>query len=289
MGGFFLMLVVIVLMIMKRISFSLFLFFAFQFAKAARVDSIVIYSNSMQKEIKCVVIKPEVYKKKKVRFPTVYLLHGYGGWYSNWIIRVPELKEYADEFGLIIVCPDGDNASWYFDSPVNPKMRYETYISHEVPHYIDSAYRTIADKNHRAITGLSMGGHGALFIAWRHTDEFAAAGSMSGGVELNESKSKFEIIKVLGDTLHFEDNWKNYSVINVVENKLRDSLALIIDDGIDDIFIEGNRRLHQKLLSLKIPHEYIERPGKHSWDYWRYAVHFQLLFFSKFFQAHPGN
>lgn len=237
----------------------------------------------MQKEIKCVVIKPSSYKKKKSRFPAVYLLHGYGGWYSNWIIRVPELKHFADDFGILIVCPDGDKASWYFDSPVDPKMKYETFISKEVPQYIDSAYRTIADKDHRAITGLSMGGHGALFIAWRHPGIFAAAGSMSGGIDLNESKNKFEIVKVLGDTLRFADNWSKYSVLNIVETRLADSLTLIIDEGTDDIFINGNRKLHQKLLHLKIPHEYIERPGKHNWDYWRYAVHFQMLFFKKFF------
>lgn len=249
------------------------------------MDTVFIYSNSMQQQIKCVVIKPDIYKKRKLQFPVVYLLHGYGGWYSNWIIRVPELKIFADEFGEIIVCPDGAYASWYFDSPINDKMRYETYISNEVPHYIDSAYRTIADRHYRAITGLSMGGHGALFIAWRHSETFAAAGSMSGVVDLNESKNKYEIVKVLGDTIHFEDYWKNYSVINLVEKKPADSLAIIIDDGIDDIFIAANRRLHQKLLALKIPHEYIERPGKHSWDYWRYAVHFQLLFFKKFFDS----
>ena len=273
---------------MKRILFPFFLFLICPFVKAAKVDTIVVFSNSMQKQIKCVVIKPSSYNKKKLRFSTVYLLHGYGGWYSNWILRVPELKEYADEFGILIVCPDGDNASWYFDSPVNAKMKYETYISKEVPHYIDSAYKTIADKEHRAITGLSMGGHGALFIAWKHPEIFAAAGSMSGGVDLNESKNKFEIIKILGDTLNFADNWKNYSVLNLVETKLSDSLALIIDDGIDDSFIAANRKLHQKLLALKIPHQYIERPGKHNWDYWRYAVHFQLLFFRKFFNTHAA-
>lgn len=240
----------------------------------------------MQKQIKCVVIRPSAYKKKKLRFATVYLLHGYAGWYSNWIIKVPELKEYADQYQILIVCPDGDYAGWYFDSPINVKMKYETYISKEVPHHIDSAYRTIADRDHRAITGLSMGGHGALFIAWRHPDRFAAAGSMSGVVDLSEVKSKYDIVKLLGDTLHYADNWKNYSVLNVIENKLSDSLALIIDDGIDDNFIAGNRKLHQKFLALKIPHEYIERPGKHNWDYWKYAVHFQLLFFKKFFDSY---
>lgn len=273
---------------MKQALIFLSLLVVCPFVKGAKVDSIMIFSNAMQKQIKCIVIKPSSYKKKKLRFSTVYLLHGYGGWYSNWIIRVPGLKEFADEFGVLIVCPDGGKASWYFDSPVDPQMRYETYLSKEVPHYIDSVYRTIADKDHRAITGLSMGGHGALFIAWKHPGVFAAAGSMSGGVDLDESKNKFEIVKVLGDTLHFADNWKKYSVLNVVETGLPDSLALIIDDGIDDIFISGNRKLHQKLLSLKIPHEYIERPGNHSWGYWKYAVHFQLLFFKKFFNSHTS-
>lgn len=270
---------------MKQTFFiSAFLFFSFaSFVKAAEVDTVVVFSTSMQKRIKCVVIKPAAYKKKNLRFPTVYLLHGHGGWYSNWILRAPELKDYSDMFGVLIVCPDGDNASWYFDSPVNLKMKYETHISNEVPHYIDSAYRTIADRDHRAITGLSMGGHGALFIAWRHSKIFGAAGSMSGGVDISGSKNKYDLAKVLGDTTQHANNWQSYSVLNVVETKPTDSLALIIDDGIEDIFIAANRSLHQKLLTLKIPHDYIERPGKHSWDYWRYSVHFQLLFFKKFF------
>lgn len=271
---------------MKKILFLILLVFIFNsFVKAAKVDTIMVFSNSMQKQIKCVVIKPSAYKKRKLRFAAVYLLHGYAGWYSNWIIRVPELKEYADKYKILIVCPDGDYAGWYFDSPVNPKMKYETYISKEVPHYVDSAYRTIADRGHRAITGLSMGGHGALFIAWRHAETFSAAGSMSGVVDLSELKSKYDIAKLLGDTLRNADNYKNYSVINVVETKPADSLALIIDDGIDDNFIAYNRTLHKKLLALKVPHEYIERPGKHNWDYWRYAIQFQLLFFRKFFDS----
>ena len=109
---------------------------------AATVDTINIYSNAMHKEFKCVVIKPDAYKKKKNSYPVVYLLHGYDGWYSNWLIRVPQLKEYADEYNLVIVCPDGGKSSWYFDSPVDSTMKYETYIGKEVPEYIDGHYRT---------------------------------------------------------------------------------------------------------------------------------------------------
>src|SRR5687768_7906307 len=108
---------------MTRKFITLILILAITNANAAIVDTVNIYSKAMNKEFKAVVIKPDQYKSFPV--PVVYLLHGYGGWYSNWIIRVPELKKYADQYQLMIVCPDGAN-SWYFDSPVDPSMKYET-------------------------------------------------------------------------------------------------------------------------------------------------------------------
>src|SRR5947207_2265982 len=114
---------------MKQLYFLLLFVIFNQFTNAGTVDSIFIFSNTMQKNIRCVVIKPNSYKKNKSSFPVVYLLHGHAGDFSNWIKKVPEIKNYADEYNIIIVCPDGDYASWYFDSPVDPKMKYETYIS----------------------------------------------------------------------------------------------------------------------------------------------------------------
>lgn len=249
---------------------------------AARVDTVNIYSTAMLKHIKCVVIQPETIKDTPA-FPVVYLLHGYSGNFSNWIIRVPALKKYADEYKAIIVCPDGGYSSWYFDSPVDSTMRYETYISKEVPEYIDSHYPTIKDRKARAITGLSMGGHGGLFIGFRHAAVFGACGSMSGGVDLNASRSKFDIIKRIGDTLSHTENWKQYSVINIIEKYPSDSLAIIIDCGTEDFFYDINHALHEKMLRLKIPHDYIERPGKHDWNYWSNAIKYELLFFRDYF------
>jgi len=250
---------------------------------AGTVDTVSIYSNSMHTYINAVVIKPDSYKKRKNSFPVVYLLHGYSGNYSNWITKVPELNKYADTYQTLIICPDGAFSSWYFDSPIDTAYRYETYIATEVVKFIDKNYRTIADKNHRAITGLSMGGHGALFLALRHAAVFGAAGSMSGGVDLSESRSRFDIIKRIGDTILQAKNWHDLSVINVIENYTTTALKIIFDCGDRDIFIEGNRRLHQKMQQLKIKHEYIERPGEHNWQYWSNAIPFQLLFFQRFF------
>jgi S-formylglutathione hydrolase FrmB len=267
---------------MKKAVTAIVLFLVVHIVFGGTVDTISIYSPSMQKQIKCVVIKPDNYKKKK-DFPVVYLLHGYSGNYSNWIIKVPLLKSYVDEYEMLIVCPDGAFSSWYFDSPLDTTYKYETHIATEVVSYIDSHYKTNPSPQKRAITGLSMGGHGALFLALRHPSIFGAAGAMSGGVDLSESKNKFDIAKRIGDTVINASNWHDLSIVNLIEKYTASTQKIIFDCGTKDIFIKGNRLLHQKMLSLKIPHTYIERDGEHNWAYWQNAIAYQLLFFNKFF------
>lgn len=275
---------------MNKKSFLLFLISAFSFiTNAATVDTVNIYSDAMHKNIKCVVVKPDSYENDTNQYPVVYLLHGYSGNYSNWITKVPKLKDEVDQLQLIIVCPDGNYSGWYLDSPIDPSMKYETYVAKEVPAYIDSHYRTIKDRKARAITGLSMGGHGGLFLGFRHADFFGACGSMSGVVDLNFTKNKYDLIKRIGDTVQNAANWKNYSVINIIDHYPKDSLSIIFDCGNDDPFAGINRELHQKMLKLKIPHDYTERPGTHNWDYWGNAVQYQLLFFRNYFYKMKGK
>ena len=174
-----------------RILFYLLLLSSSHNAIAASVDTVLIRSETMNKAFKAVVIKPDTYKKNKQGFPVVYLLHGYDGDYSNWIKRVPEIKNLSDKYQVIIVCPDGHVSSWYFDSPIDSTMKYETYIGKEVPTFIDKHFKIIKDRRARAITGLSMGGHGALFIAWRNAKTFGATGSMSGVADINFRRKSY--------------------------------------------------------------------------------------------------
>ena len=256
---------------------------------AAEVDTVIISSKAMQKDIRAVVIKPSTYENASNRFPVVYLLHGYSGNFSDWVTKVPQLTRLAEENQVLIVCPDGDTASWYFDSPVNQKMKYETYIGKEVPAFIDSRYKTISHREARAITGLSMGGHGAMFIGYRHAQTFGGIGSMSGAVDLEGLKKSRLIYNILGDTTQNEKYYEEFNVLNIVKEYPADSIALIIDCGVDDFLFEANQKLHQELLNLKTPHDYIERPGKHDWPYWANAVEYQLVFFRNYFDKMKGK
>jgi len=248
---------------------------------ASTVDTISVFSNSMNKKIKAVVILPENYNQGN-NFSVVYLLHGHGDNYSGWIKKVPKIKKLADHYNFIIVMPDAE-ISWYWDSPVNKKLKYETFTSTELIKYIDSKYKTKKDRKARAITGLSMGGQGALFLAFRHQDIFGAAGSMSGGLDIRPFPLNWGLNEKLGS---FDENKKrrnDFAVINQIYGLTPNSIQLIIDCGVSDFFHQVNANMHQKLLERNIPHVYIERPGSHSWDVWNDAVEYQFVFFNNYF------
>lgn len=268
---------------MKKICLLLTFAFFINYYSFGAIDTISIYSPSMFKNVKCVVITPSNYKRSNTAFPVVYLLHGYSGNYSDWVKKDTSMQRLADENHLMIICPDGAFSSWYFDSPVDLTMRYETNVAVEIPAYIDSVYHTIKDRRGRAITGLSMGGHGGLFIGFRHAASFGACGSMSGGLDVSRIPQSFDIYKRLGDTVINKKYYNDWSVINVIDRYPKDSIAITFDCGTSDFFINDNRRTHEKMLQLKIPHDYTERPGKHDWDYWNNALRYQLLFFRQFF------
>ena len=268
---------------MQKITFLLLTIFNCLTLSAATVDTVSIYSSSMHKKIKCVIIKPENYKNKKLLFPVVYLLHGHSDSYDYWIKEIPNIKSDADDFQFILVCPDGGYNSWYFDRRIDSTRKYETHISQEVVKYVDANYHTIPDRNHRAITGMSMGGHGAFYIALRHANIFGAVGSTSGGVDFTPFKTHWQINKQIGDTINFKDNWVNMTIINMIDHYPASSLSIIFDCGTNDFFHTVNKNLHEKMLQLHIFHDYIELPGEHTNEYWQNSIDYQLLFFKKYF------
>lgn len=250
-------------------------------AAAFNEKEINVYSKSMDKEVPVTVITPDSYDDK-AEFPVIYLLHGYSDNHKGWAKR-GVVGQLSDLYDIIMVLPDGGFDSWYFDSTFTPEYQYETFVSSELVTYIDSNYRTIKDRAARAITGLSMGGHGAMFLAIRHQDIFGNAGSTSGGVDIRPFPENWNIATRIGSYQEHPENWENNSVINLTHLLKPDSLNIIFDCGSEDFFYEVNCNLHAKLLKEGIPHEFYSRPGSHNWTYWLNSIKYQVLFFSDCF------
>ena len=254
----------------------------------ATVDTINVLSEKMGKEIKTVVIKPQSYNGQDA-FPVLYLLHGYSGRYDGWVKDAPHIKELADHYGMMVVCPDGGFDSWYWDSPIDSTSCYETFVARELTAWVDEHYTTIPSREGRAVSGLSMGGHGGLYLAFRNQDIYGACGSMSGGVDIRPFPKNWNMTKYLGLQREHPENWENYTVMNQLHLLTPNALRIIIDCGTEDFFYQVNKRLHEELLYRNIPHDFISRPGAHNGPYWSNAVKYQMLYFHTFFQSRKDS
>ena len=261
-------------------------------AHAARVDTLAIPSAAMQRTYRAAVVLPASYaKNKQARYPVLYLLHGAYGHFADWLKNTPDkqlVARLADQYNLIIVLPEGETFSFYLDSPVSPASQFENYLTKEVLPKIDQTYRTVAEGRGRVITGLSMGGHGALYLAARHPELYCAAGSMSGALDLMSFNRKLTPAEatqraalwapILGSETANPERFAANSVLSLVDQLHRNKLPLIIDCGVDDGLLEINREVHRRLLYNHTPHDYTERPGGHTWEYWQNALPYQVLF-----------
>jgi S-formylglutathione hydrolase FrmB len=248
----------------------------------------------MKKTLKAAIAFPSGYENGEGRYPVVYLLHGGSGAFSDWHQKVTEkgiVNQLAEEHKVLIVTPGVGPASYYYDSPLLDSVRYETYMTQELIPFIDKNYRTLAQKESRAITGLSMGGHGAITLAAKHPTLFIAAGSMSGvmnidtdlwkvGEDFRNLRKKGQI-EMLGPINYQGPLFNTYTAVGLVDQLKSQKVSLIIDCGVDDFLIETNRQMHSLLMEKKVAHEYIERPGAHTWNYWTEALPVQFFFLSK--------
>jgi S-formylglutathione hydrolase FrmB len=259
-------------------------------AWAFQARVVAIPSVAMHKSLEATVVLPDQYARGKGtdRFPVVYLLHGSGGDYTDWTSN-SQIGKLADRYHVILVMPDGGHESWYIDSPVDPRSRYETYVGTEVVTYVDAHFRTIATRAARAITGLSMGGFGALHIALDRPDEFGAAGSISGAVDPRGCEDEPGIDRVFGDPTRHADFWNNEAIVENARSFGNAHIALTIDCGVNDSLVQSNRTLHERLVELGVPHDYAERPGGHTWKYWANAVQYQVLFFAGAFKRNGSS
>jgi S-formylglutathione hydrolase FrmB len=273
--------------ILKR-SLSLVLFLALsaytQSAASARVQTVLLKSKLVGATLPYNVIIPGGYdaNARRMSYPVLYLLHGLGGHYDNWISKT-SLVTYAAQYSIIIVTPEG-NDGWYTDSATVATDKYETYLLQELIRDVEKRFRAIKRREGRAIAGLSMGGYGALKFGVKYPGKFVFAASMSGAFDptvRSETNPGFawgfvrpSVLKVFGP----EGNPARAA--NDLHRLFRDLPAgrigslpyLYFDCGTEDGFLKTNRELAAILRERKIPHEYRELPGDHSWVYWDQRV-----------------
>ena len=239
-------------------------------------------SHYLKKSTQFYIYLPNDYQTTHKHFPVLYLLHGAYGCYRDWVEKT-DVENLADQYDFIIVFPDGNPFGWYVDSPIDSTSQYESYIIRELIPYVDQHFRTINDRWHRGICGLSMGGHGAISLAEKYPYLFGSASSLSGIMDITRHPKQWHIADRLGSYSKFPGRWKANSCYYLAPKLVGAHVALLFDVGRSDFSYPENLRFHLRLDSLGVKHIFEVYDGTHNWKYWGSHIGDHLSFHNKCF------
>jgi enterochelin esterase-like enzyme len=246
-------------------------------------------SSALKTSRRLTVYTPPGYEESKTRYPVLYLLHGSGGDEEAWTTlgAVPRIMDNLIAEGkaepMIVVMPNGNPSKQAAPGETHENLAYRPVMSNTLPGYkegsyemsfreivdfVDTRYRTKAEKSKRAVAGLSMGGFHSLFISANHPGLFDYVGLFSPGI-----------------------NFKTVNMTNAAYNNLEEKLALQMKKGValywmaigkTDALYEPMQEYKKRLDNLHFPYKYIESTRGHIWSNWRsYLLEFSPLLFKK--------
>jgi len=234
----------------------------------------------------CVYLPPSYSgeEAKARKYPVLYLLHGLGGNEQSIALDgewtgLQDLRRQNKVGEFVVVAPDGWD-SFYINSR-DGKTLYNDFFVREFIPYIEHAYRIRGARSARGITGFSMGGYGALRMAFAHPELFGSVSSHSGALTREPPQGLISgassgnlagqlLAGVFGNPIDrpFWDLNSPYVLARKNAASIR-KMKIYFDCGTEDSygFFRGAKEMNETLDSLKIPHEFHLYPGGHSVSY----------------------
>jgi len=242
-----------------------------------------IKSEFLQKEVSMNIILPEEYYTEKRDYPVIYLLHGNAGNHTNWLSPgeidglIDSLTNAGELCECIFVLPDAGNS--YYINNYDGSIRYEDFFIGELLPWVDSVFRTQANRSARALMGLSMGGYGSIIQALRHPDKFGTVVALSSSVRNDEMltalpQKRYEVLfsSVYGPQLtgaeRISHHWMLHSPYYLSVEEFR-GINWYIACGLSDFLLPASQAFHGLLEDKGVAHKFVLIPGKHNWSYWR--------------------
>jgi S-formylglutathione hydrolase FrmB len=259
-------------------------------AAESRIDCGAMNSGILKRPVRYCVYLPEGYDTSARRYPLLYLLHGLGDneqtlFNSGGWTLIDDLRHQHKLGDFLIVAPQGWR-SFYINS-ADGSFRYSDFFLHEFVPHIEGKYRVVPGRSGRAITGISMGGYGALRIAFAYPQLFSAVSAQSAALitdtpqELDAAMRSGQplasvLAAVFGNPIevgHWDSN-NPFLLAKKNAAELR-KVAIYFNCGQEDNygFEKGAARLNEELTGEHVPHEYRPYPGDHGIEY--FLSHFE--------------
>ena len=286
--------------------------FLLQQARAYTSLKVKFYSASVQQALDCYILLPDSYFLSDNKFKTMYILHGFSGYYMSWVNYACFDENLADSYQTIFIFPDMGNSfylNWKCQTDGKPHQWENALVDDLIP-FIDKMFAS--DTSYRMLGGLSMGGYGALQIGIKHAHLFKAILSSAGCIDITEyiqdeirnNKNDWNQPELWYDTSMYKYPIQGFAsqiertpkgslfcdISDVLQNDIyynirqqKHSLPYIVFDcGLHDDHLSANRKLAAYLQRKNIAFDYIELEGNHEHPYWKNALDITLpILFSK--------
>jgi putative tributyrin esterase len=231
---------------------------------------VTFHSSSLNREMTYRVLMPAVIPSG-TKLSVVYFLHGGGGNFRDWS-NFSDVARFA-QHDVILIMPDGDE-SWYTNSADHPQDRYEDYIVKDLIADVESHFPVASGRANRAIAGLSMGGFGAVKLAFKHPELFVFAGGLSSALDVPSRPFSFRRIH----------QYRHYASIfgppGSATRRENDPFALahsadpaktpylFLTCGDEEGLLPTNRSFAKLLEQRGFKYEFHVVPGGHNWSQW---------------------
>ena len=265
---------------------------------AGRVECNSLPSKILARPVPYCIVLPHSFDADKARtFPVLYFFHGLGDneqffVHSGAWNLLEDMRDKGELKDFLIATPDA--RSTFYINARDGKERYEDFLLQEFFPYVEKHYRVAAGRANRAISGISMGGYGAVYLAFRHPQLFSSVSAHSAA--LIEKLPNFLAgalpdsprSRVLGDAFGNPPDpvfWQVHNPIVVARTANLSHLNIYFDCGDrDDFGFEaGAIALDKVLTSRQIPHEFHIYSGRHDASYFAEHLPASLEFHSRHF------
>jgi S-formylglutathione hydrolase FrmB len=268
-------------------------------AATGRVECNSISSKILSRPVPYCIVLPATFDSDKTRhFPVLYYLHGLGDneqffVHSGVWNLVEDLRGRGQLKDFLVATPDGAN-TFYINSR-DGQTRYEDFLLQEFFPLIEKRYRVLPGRANRAVAGVSMGGYGALHLAFRHPQLFTSVSAHSPALidklpAFLGSAPQSPRSRVLGGTFGVPPDavfWQQNSPLALARTANLAGLRIYFDCGDQDDFgfETGAAALDKTLTSRHIPHEFHLYPGRHDPAYFAEHIPASLAFAARAFPS----
>jgi S-formylglutathione hydrolase FrmB len=265
------------------------------FAAAGRVECAALRSKMLARPVRyCALLPPSFDREPTRKYPVLYWLHGLGGNAETFVdaggwALLEQLRDTGKIGEFVVITPDGDT-TFYINSR-DGRRPYESFFVQEFMPAMERHYRVRAGRESRAISGVSMGGYGALHLAFAHPQLFGSVTAHSAALIDRISPAiltggGFRFLNVaFGDPVDTQ-YWEKNNPLRMAERAAGlATLKIYFDCGLQDDygFDTGARALERVLSGRKIAHEFHLYPGHHDWQYVAQHLGASLEFHAKVF------